>query len=118
MCAVGTSPGRAATNPESYLAEIPWNHELGGNFPAKSFVRITYRQNIDFKELSELVKMTTTRPSYGAEHPNFSHRADGEGCHEKSQGRKNESNRCFRNRSLANTAMAKAIEMRQPLSPR
>jgi hypothetical protein len=50
MYAFGTTPGAGRRIGEFYLAEnIPWNHELGGNFRAKSFVSITYRQNIDYK---------------------------------------------------------------------
>ena len=49
-----------------HLAEIPWNHELSRNFQAKSCARVSYKQNPDFKELSELVAMIQLVPVMGA----------------------------------------------------
>lgn len=62
---------------------------------AKSGSSVTRRQNVNFKELSWLVAMAQPEPVMRAKHSILTHRGDGEACHEKSRGRKNESNRRF-----------------------
>ena len=52
---------------EFHVDENPWNHELSGNFPAKSCVSTTYRKNIDFKELNGLAYDSPTRALHGGQ---------------------------------------------------
>src|SRR5271165_3976641 len=62
---------------------------------AKSGSSVTRRQNVNFKELSWLVAMAQPEPVMRAKHSILTNSGDGEACHEKSRGRRNESNRRF-----------------------